>query len=87
MIKVGLGVKVWQVGILSWVSSMRRDLRSCILSWDKLETKKADLSSNNSSLRQDMQLDTLLSWYIRPNPEDWISRKPDDQKNDKTTEK
>ena len=28
-----------------------------------------------------------LSWYSRPNAEDQIKRKPDDQKNDKTTEK
>ena len=34
-----------------------------------------------------VQIPLKPSWSSRPNPEDQINRKPDDRKNDQTTEK
>ena len=44
-------------------------------------------SSRKNSCLEELSKTFFTSWSSRPNPENQINRKPDDRKNDQTTEK
>ena len=50
------------------------------------EAEEVFLQIQNDKIQVSLSFLQFMSWPCRPNPEDQINRKPDDQKNDQMTE-